>query len=625
MLRKLEPMQWVMWKGFLWSLFWLCASSYSEDLYATQLIGSHFGVPGTPLTNGFDYVIVGGGTAGLVMARRLAANTSVNVAVVEAGGFYELDNGNISSIPGFTFESVQGTSKNPLIDWYLYTTPQPGLANRSLLYVSGKTFGGGSARNVLQYQRPSSGALQKWADLVGDQSYTFENILPFFKKSVQFSHPNAAATPANVSLPYDAAYFSDAGGPLKVSFPGYFNAISSWVGNAFNQIGFARLPAFSNGLLFGWSYATYTLDSTSQTRSSSETSFLREALSESTNLYFYKQTQVKKVIMDGCKTATGVIVNTAGVEYTISAGKEVILSAGSLYSPQLLMVSGIGPASTLSQHQIPVCANRPGVGQNLWDNIFSGPSFPVNVATHNAIANPAVIGPAIEEYNSQRSGILTNSGGDLIAFEKLPNGSLSPATRQDLDNTFGPDWPDVEYLLVDAYSGDKILPPPASTLGKNLAALLPGLTAPFSRGNVTIVSNDASVLPRVSPNWLSDPRDREVILAAFRRARRILATSAMHNVTTGPEAYPGANVTSDSDILNAIQRSAQTIWHAAGTNKMGKVDDETAVVDSRARVIGVQGLRVVDASAFPFLTPGQPQAMVYALAEKIAQSILDGE
>lgn len=289
------------------------------------------------------------------------------------------------------------------------------------------------------------------------------------------------------------------------------------------------------------------------------------------------------------------------------------------------MVSGIGPASTLGAVHVPLCADRPGVGQNMWDNIFSGPTYPVNVITHNSLSNPETIDAAIREYNTQRTGILTNAGGNFLAFEKLPNGSLSAATRHALDVTYGSDWPDVEYLELDAYFGDQILPPPPSTIGKNVAALLPGLTAPFSRGNVTIVSNDTSVLPIVSPNWLLDPRDREVLLAAFRRARQVFATRSMQGVVIGPEIFPGENITSDRDLIAAIQRSAQTIWHASATNKMGMVNDSMAVVDSRARVIGVKGLRVVDASAFPFLPPGQPQSMVYALAEKIAQSMLDGE
>ncbi|KAL9637141.1 MAG: hypothetical protein Q9204_001985 [Flavoplaca sp. TL-2023a] len=619
-------------QALLWSLcsaneLWRdAAPEFSENLSAAELIGSHFGIPDIPAV--YDYVIVGGGTAGLVMARRLAANSSLTVAVVEAGGFYELDNGNFSEIPAYAAQFTQpsaGPLRNPLVDWYQYTTPQRGLGGRAPLYTSGKTFGGGSARNFLNYQRSSIGAFQKWADEVGDQSYTFSNLLPFFKRSVRFSPPNAATTPSNVSLPFDATYFSDTGGPLVVSFPRYFNAISTWLGEAFRELGFRRLPAFSDGRLFGWSYFTYTVDPVSQTRSSSETSFLREALRQTTNLNFYKTTLVKKIILQNCKVATGVLVDTAGVEYTISARKEVILSAGAFRSPQLLMVSGIGPASTLKAVQVPLCADRPGVGQNMWDNIFSGPTYPVRVVTHNSLADPEVIGAAIGEYNSQRTGILTNGGGDFLAFEKLPKGSLSAATRNALDDVYGLDWPDVEYLELDAYFGDQLLPPPASTIGNNFAALLPGLTAPFSRGNVTITSSDTSVLPVVSPNWLTDPRDREVLLAAFRRARQIFATKTMQSVTRGAEAYPGTNVTSDSALLAAIQRSAQTIWHASATNKMGRLNDTMAVVDSRARVIGIQGLRVVDASAFPFLPPGQPQSIVYALAEKIAQHILDGE
>lgn len=289
------------------------------------------------------------------------------------------------------------------------------------------------------------------------------------------------------------------------------------------------------------------------------------------------------------------------------------------------MVSGIGPVTALSAVQVPLCAHRPGVGQNMWDNIFSGPTYPVNVVTHNSLANPEVIGAAIQDYNDQRTGILINGGGDFLAFEKLPEGTLSAATRNALDETFGRDWPDVEYLELDAYFGDQLLPPPLSTIGKDFAALLPGLTAPFSRGNVTIVSNDTSIHPVVSPNWLLDPRDGEVLLAAFRRARRIFQSRSMRGVVTGAEIFPGENITTDQALTLAIQRSAQTIWHASATNKMGRPDDPMAVVDSKARVIGVQGLRVVDASAFPFLPPGQPQSIVYALAEKIAQSILDGE
>lgn len=195
------------------------------------------------------------------------------------------------------------------------------------------------------WQRSSVGAFQKWADEVGDQSYTFANLLPFFKRSVHFNPPSPDASSSNVSLPYNASCFSATGGPLQVAFPSYFNAISSWLGNAFTELGFARLSGFSDGRLFGWSPFTYTVDPTSQTRSSSETSFLREALRETTNLNFYKSSLVKKILLDDCKTATGVLVNTAGVEYTISASREVILSAGAVSHTNLHLARASFPLS----------------------------------------------------------------------------------------------------------------------------------------------------------------------------------------------------------------------------------------------------------------------------------------
>lgn len=232
---------------------------------------------------------------------------------------------------------------------------------------------------------------------------------------------------------------------------------------------------------------------------------------------------------------------------------------------------------------------------------------------------------SVQAYNTKRQGILTNSGGDILAFEKIPATYLSAQTRKDLDNMYGPDWPDVEYLGLDAFFNNADTPPPPATMGQNFNALLAGLVAPFSRGNVSINSTDTAVNPMVNPKWLADPRDREVAVAGFKRAREVFASTSIKAVLTGPEAYPGANFTSDAEILGQIQLSGQTIWHAAGTNKMGKKEDKMAVVDALCRVYGVDGLRVVDASAFPFLPPGHPQGTVYALAEKVSEDILQGK
>ena len=208
--------------------------------------------------------------------------------------------------------------------------------------------------------------------------------------------------------------------------------------------------------------------------------------------------------------------------------------------------------------------------------------------------------PPIRPHRDQQYWADSNSEG----FEKLPKNATSSKTRSALDTTFGPDWPDIELLFFD---GDLIGAP---TDSRNYVSSLAGLVAPFSRGNVTINSTDTSDNPVVSPNWLLDPRDQEVAIAGFKRARQIFQTGGIQPILDGAEAFPGLNVTSDKDILAVIMRSAASIDHAACTCAMGKPTDPNAVVDSRAKVIGVKGLRVVDASAFPFLPPGHPQGTV---------------
>ncbi len=199
--------------------------------------------------------------------------------------------------------------------------------------------------------------------------------------------------------------------------------------------------------------------------------------------------------------------------------------------------------------------------------------------------------------------VLTNAYLSL-GFEKLSSNAISAQTRADLDATFGQDWPDVELLFFDA---DLVGAPPDT---RNYVSSLAGVVAPFSRGNVTINSTDTAVNPIISPNWLLDPRDQEVAIAGFRRAREIFQTDIMQSILEGPEAFPGLHLQSDKDILEAIMQTATSIDHAAGTCAMGRSNDSHAVVDSRARVLGVERLRVVDASTFPLLPPGHPQSTV---------------
>ena len=273
-------------------------------------------------------------------------NPSISVAVIEAGGFYEEDNGNYSVLPGLSLSSpflaaTEVYPQNPLMDWGLVSVPQTGALNRRIHYAQGKTLSGSSALNAMAYHRGTTGAYDRWADLVGDQSYTFKNLLPYFEKSCKFSAPNDAKrqTP-NATVKFDTTVFSSSGGPLQVSYSNWVDVALTWFQQAFSSIG---LPisgiGFNSGSLTGnTAWIPSTIDPTLGERSSSQTAFLEQAISN-TNIIVYTQAQASKILFTK-RAASGVSVTTQNVTYTISAKSEIILSAGVFHSPQLLMVSG---------------------------------------------------------------------------------------------------------------------------------------------------------------------------------------------------------------------------------------------------------------------------------------------
>jgi choline dehydrogenase len=230
------------------------------------------------------------------------------------------------------------------------------------------------------------------------------------------------------------------------------------------------------------------------------------------------------------------------------------------------------------------------------------------------VLDPAFQAKQFELYRENRTGFLTNPGSDFLAWENLPADllkTLSPKTRNDLSTQFPKDWPHLQHTFADAYFGtgqDMLIEAPSD--GRQYASILPTIVVTFSRGNVTIKSSNTADNPIISPNLLSDPRDQEIAVAAFKRARQIANTKAMKKIITGPEVFPGPAVATDAQILTYIKNTATPIWHASSTCKMGKSTDKYAVVDAQARVFGVSGLRVVDASAFPFLVPNHPQGTV---------------
>jgi len=294
--------------------------------------------------------VVGGGTAGITIASRLAEDPTLSIAIIEAGGFYETDNGNYSLIPGLALSAPFLATTVPyqqqtLIDWSLVSVPQSGAEGRQIHYAQGKTLAGSSALNSMAYHRASNGTYQRWASLVGDESYTFANLLPYFKKSCQFTPPNfSKRDTANSTVEFDSTAFIETGGPLEVSWGNWVDSPLTWFQKAFDLIG---LPInnenFNSGSLIRHSaWIPSTISPTDAVRSSSQSSFLTQVINK-TSIAVYTHTQVTKILFNSNSSnasAVGVSVTKDGKDHTISAKKEVILSAGVFHSPQLLMVSG---------------------------------------------------------------------------------------------------------------------------------------------------------------------------------------------------------------------------------------------------------------------------------------------
>ncbi|SCN92979.1 unnamed protein product [Fusarium fujikuroi] len=565
-------------------------SAYAGDGLKVGHLGELGGIPGVDAE--YDYVVVGGGTAGNTIGYRLA-KAGYSVAIVEAGPFLEISKPILATSPGGV-TAGSGASlldSNPLRDWRFTTTAQTGADNREIHYARGKVLGGSSQLNFLVYHRPTNGTMAKWAEDVGDDSYTWEQMLPHFQKSPSFTPPDNEKR--NVTTDYDASAFSKEKGPLQISYANYVPSWAVLVEKGLKSLGFKGIDGFSSGSLLGYSYTTTTVQPKTATRSASD-DFVKTARSEKLKtLKVYTESLAKKVTFDDDKKATGVEVSSVGIDYTLKAKKEVIVSGGAFQSPQVLMVSGVGPKQHLEELDIPVVADLPGVGQNLWDHVLFGPSFEV----------------------------------ELLGWEKAPEkyrSKFSNETLRDLA-TFPDDWPEMEIIPLNVYSEDwsfPILQQP--TDGKKYTSLNGALVAPLSRGNITLRTNSTTDAPLINPNFLTKKADQEVAVALFRRLREIAKSTPLKD-TVLKEVYPGEEHESDEQILAVLRDTLMTVWHAACTCKMGKKDDDMAVLDSKARVYGVKGLRVVDASAFPVLIPGHPVGTVYALAEKIAHDIITEE
>jgi choline dehydrogenase-like flavoprotein len=526
----------------------------------------------------FDYIVCGGGSAGCVLANRLSENGKYSVALLEAGG---RDNWIWFHIPvGYLF-----AIGNPRADWMFRTQPSPGLNGRDLAYPRGKVLGGSSAINAMIYMRGQAADYDRWRD-AGLEGWGWDDVLPIFKR-----HEDNWR---------GASELHGAGGEWRVEQPRLRWAVLDTFIKAAESAGIPPTSDFNTGSNEGCGY--FDVNQKTGRRWSAARGFLNPALKRP-NLTVLTSTLVNRVTVKDGKAA-GVEVVRNGTRETIRARREVILSSGAVASPAILERSGIGHAAHLQSVGIDVVHHLPGVGANMQDHLQLRPIYKVsNVATMNMLYQSLFRrGLMGAEYLFRRRGALTMAPSQLGAFTRSSERYETPNLQFH-----------IQPLSLDKF-GDAMHDFPAITVSVcNLR--------PQSRGEVHVTSKDVAAAPHIAPNYLSTDEDRQVAADSIRWARKVMAQPAMAKYR--PEEYrPGAHLESDGDLAKVAGDIGTTIFHPVGTARMGTRDDPMAVVDKDLKVFGVEGLRVVDASAMPFITSGNTNSPTIMIAEKASAAIL---
>jgi choline dehydrogenase len=559
----------------------------------------------------FDYIIVGAGTAGCLLANRLSADASKRVLLIEAG---KRDDYHWIHIPvGYLY-----CIGNPRTDWLYETEAAAGLNGRTLRYPRGKVLGGCSSINGMIYMRGQSRDYNQWAAITDDPQWRWDQCLPYFKFH-EDHHQGATEThgangvPAALLNPQahqDAAsaeYFRvlkarKAGGEWRIEKQRLSWGVLDAFAQAAQQAGVPASADFNQGNNEGVGY--FEVNQKSGWRWNTAQAFLRPTCYGRPNFELWTQAQVARLVIetdaDGGKRCTGVKVWDGHQLVTATATREVALSAGSIGSAQILQLSGIGAANSLKQNGVEVMHDLPGVGANLQDHLQIRSVYKVKHAkTLNTLANSwwgkAKIGL---EYAMSRSGPMSMAPSQLGAFTK------SDPARE---------WANIQYhvqpLSLDAF-GEPLHKFPAIT------ASVCNLN-PSSRGSVTLKSPDFKVPPAIAPNYLSTEEDRKVAADSLRVTRCIMSQPAM--AVFEPEEFkPGVQYQSDEELAKLAGDIASTIFHPVGTTRMGREDDPMAVVNSHLQVRGIRGLRVVDAGVMPSITSGNTNSPTLMIAEKAA-------
>jgi choline dehydrogenase-like flavoprotein len=526
----------------------------------------------------YDYVIVGGGTAGCIVANRLTASGQHRVLMVEAGGEPE----------GFWISIPAGFSKllvDPRYNWRFQTAPEDNTQGRVIAVPRGKGLGGSSLINGMIYVRGQPGDYDAW-EQGGASGWNYATLAPYFRKFEAYPQGDA-------SRGHD--------GPMKVHQVNERFAVSDAFLRAAAEDGQLLNEDYNGASQEGFGY--YQVFQHRGRRWSVVDGYLKPARARA-NLQIVTDAQVLRLDLDG-QRCVGLTYRRAGAEHQVRAAREVILCAGAIQSPQVLELSGIGREDVLRAASIPLRHRLDGVGENYIDHFATRMNWQLDkVVTLNEMARGWRLGLAAAQYFSQRTGILTLGTGLVHGFVKT-----DPALAT----------PDIQYFFVHASyanAAERILDRhPGMTLGVSQLR-------PKSKGSIHVQSADAGAMPNIRPNFLAVDEDRQCLIKGMQIARRIVQRSALKDLVQR-ETSPGEATVSEAQWLDYARANGQTIYHPIGTCRMGT--DALAVVDPQLRVRGLQGVRVVDASVMPSMVSGNIQGAVMAVAERGADLILNAE
>ncbi len=528
----------------------------------------------------YDYIIIGAGSAGCVLANRLTEDAKCTVLLLEAGA---KDNKPEIHIPG-AYSKLNRTS----VDWAFWTEPQKHMDNRKLFIPRGKTLGGSSSTNAMAYVRGNREDYNEWASL-GNKGWSYDEVLPYFKKSEsneQFGEP-----------------YHGESGPLHVTLSKQPGVLASVFIDACEECGIPRNVDYNGEEQEGASMLQFTIKKNK--RHSTASAFLKPVMRRS-NLSVRTNTQVKCILIEDGK-AVGVEVMTPYSDTErINCTREIILSAGAIQSPQILMLSGIGDPAELSKQGIDIKYPLPGVGKNLQDHIWVGVSSPATIPTGNTLLKPLNMVKALVQQLLLASGPLSNSPLEANAFVK----SDPSLTRPDIQFHFVPLGISADYStdIYDIHTFTR----------QDGFGILAILIRPVSRGYIGLKSAKVKDAPLIQPNLLSDPGDKQVLMTALKKAIEVMNAKSLNGYSVNGMNFPPEPIT-DETLWEHIKKSAETLYHPVGTCKMGK--DAMAVVDDALRVYGVKSLRVIDASIMPTIISGNTNAACIMIGEKGADLI----